>query len=236
MFINGKRGGETPFRVALPPGRYKVEVRKRNFLPVGRSSWTLELKAGQEAAFSARLMENAGRVEITSNIDAEILVNGELRGKAPLELKLSPGDYTIRLQKEDYVAIERAEWQITAKPGNVTTLRTTFRERRYKTIKDRFYIGVGVSGITGGGVEGEFLSMSMPGSFLGAGADVEFNQIYAGIHWVPNTMVPIYEGSVFTTHAGWRFRLGGGFAISAHYTHKFVNLDKMARDDYQSDY
>ena len=163
-------------------------------------------------------------------------MNGELRGKAPLELKLSPGDYTIRLRKDNYVAIEQAEWQITAKAGRVTTIGTTFRERRYKTITDRFYIGVGVSGLVGGVVEGELLSMSMPGSFFGAGADLEFNQIYAGIHWYPNLMVPIYEGSVFTTHAGWRFRLGGGFAIGAHYTHKFVNLDKMARDDYYSDY
>lgn len=52
--------------------------------------------------------EARGAVKIVSNVkNATVWVDGEVAGKAPVELQLKPGKYEVRLEKKSYLASKR---------------------------------------------------------------------------------------------------------------------------------
>ena len=73
--------------------------------------------------------------------DADVLVNGKLRGKTPLALRdLALGSYTIRVARDGYATEERTLQLTTRRPTTSTTinLRSSARAERFRSRRRRF--------------------------------------------------------------------------------------------------
>ncbi|MGA9523392.1 MAG: PEGA domain-containing protein [Myxococcaceae bacterium] len=52
--------------------------------------------------------EATGKLVVTTNVqDVEVWIDGEPRGRTPLELELKPGKYEVRLERKSYLPIRR---------------------------------------------------------------------------------------------------------------------------------
>jgi formylglycine-generating enzyme required for sulfatase activity len=99
----GSFRGLTPVTLELSPGAsHAVTVTRAGYAP-----WTREIfaEAGKEASLDARLSALLVDVRIEGQpADAEVVVNGEPRGKAPVSLQLPAARHRIEVRKEGYSA------------------------------------------------------------------------------------------------------------------------------------
>jgi formylglycine-generating enzyme required for sulfatase activity len=99
----GSFRGLTPVTLELSPGvSHAVTVTRAGYAP-----WTREVlaEAGKEASLEARLQALLVEVRIEGQpADAEIIVNGESRGAAPVSLQLPAARHRIEVRKEGYSA------------------------------------------------------------------------------------------------------------------------------------
>jgi formylglycine-generating enzyme required for sulfatase activity len=97
----GSFRGLTPLTLELSPGvSHAVTVTRAGYAP-----WTREIhaEAGKEATLDARLAALLVDVRIEGQPeDAEVIVNGESRGKAPVALQLPAARHRIEVRKEGY--------------------------------------------------------------------------------------------------------------------------------------
>ncbi len=93
--------GLTPVTIELSPGAsHAVTVTRAGYAP-----WTREVlaEAGKESALDARLAALLVDVRIEGTpADAEVFVNGQARGKAPVALQLPAARHHIEVRKEGY--------------------------------------------------------------------------------------------------------------------------------------
>jgi formylglycine-generating enzyme required for sulfatase activity len=93
--------GLTPLTLELSPGvSHAVTVTRAGYAP-----WTREVfaEAGKDAALDARLSALLVDVRIEGEpADAEVVVNGQPRGNAPVSLQLPAARHRIELRKEGY--------------------------------------------------------------------------------------------------------------------------------------
>jgi formylglycine-generating enzyme required for sulfatase activity len=93
--------GLTPVTIELSPGvSHAVTVTRAGYAP-----WTREIfaEAGKEAALDARLSALLVEVRIEGQpADAEVIVNGQPRGKAPVALQLPAARHRVEVRKEGY--------------------------------------------------------------------------------------------------------------------------------------
>jgi len=99
----GSFRGLTPLTLELSPGvSHAVTVTRAGYAP-----WTREIfaEAGKDASLDARLSALLVDVRIEGQpADAEVIVNGEPRGKAPVSLQLPAARHRIEVRKEGYDA------------------------------------------------------------------------------------------------------------------------------------
>ena len=97
----GSFRGLTPLTLELAPGvSHNVTVTRAGYAP-----WTREIfaDAGKESALDARLAALLVDVRIQGQpADAEVFVNGEPRGKAPVSVQLPAARHRVEVRKEGY--------------------------------------------------------------------------------------------------------------------------------------
>jgi formylglycine-generating enzyme required for sulfatase activity len=97
----GSFRGLTPVTLELSPGAsHAITVTRAGYAP-----WTREIfaEAGKEASLDARLQALLVDVRIEGQpADAEVIVNGESRGAAPVSLQLPAARHRIEVRKEGY--------------------------------------------------------------------------------------------------------------------------------------
>lgn len=98
--LNGRAVGVTPFRVELQKQQYRVELTK-----AGYRSWKGVVRPpdGQEATLNLELQRAQARMVLISMPErATVYLNGRPAGATPLDREVTPGIYTITLEKPGY--------------------------------------------------------------------------------------------------------------------------------------
>ena len=104
--LNGRELGVTPFAAPLDAGEYRLEIVRDGCRKVEE---TIYVQGGQTLKRDFRLLTEPGVVIVVTEPEkAQIRVNGELRGTAPLELRdCAPGPLRIRAELEGFDPLER---------------------------------------------------------------------------------------------------------------------------------
>ena len=117
VFIDDRPAGFTPYRGPQPAGKHLVRLERDGFLPV-QSHITVEL--GQTVSENYTLIASPGSLEVESSpSNAQVSLNGQVRGTTPLKLKdLPAGKYEIRVELPGY---DRAEESVEIAAGSLVT-------------------------------------------------------------------------------------------------------------------
>jgi hypothetical protein len=102
VFIDGASVGKSPIeRNDLAPGKHYVVVRKQGYAEWKRE---IDLAAGQTTALTAELSAS-GVLKVLSNVaGADVVIDGELRGKTPLTIENMPaGDHLAEVKAQNYL-------------------------------------------------------------------------------------------------------------------------------------
>ena len=114
VVIDGNLVGVTPLlpRTVVSPGAHQIKVTRR-----GYSSFTREFTAylGRMILIEVDLVPTVMLVRVrASETGAQVFVDEELRGEAPLELELRPGAHQIVVRRANFV---EQSWILTAVAG-----------------------------------------------------------------------------------------------------------------------
>jgi hypothetical protein len=112
--IDGAVIGVTPLapRTAVSPGAHQLKVTRRGF-----TSYTRDFTAyaGRMILLEVDLVATAMLVRVKASEDnAQVYVDEDLRGEAPLELELKPGAHEITVRRANYLD---QTWALTAVAG-----------------------------------------------------------------------------------------------------------------------
>lgn len=129
IFIDNVYAGTSPLTYAAAADRiYAIRVEKNGY---DLWSGSASVKTNSRSDVSASLIQQFGSLSINANPRAEVYVNGDRQGRAPLELNLAVNDYEIELRLPGYrsvsqmVAIKKDERQ------QITTTLLTEKDARY---------------------------------------------------------------------------------------------------------
>ena len=134
--LNGEFQGESPLELAVKSGtRYRLQVFKAGFQAVER---TVSLKSGEERHLALALTRQMGDVVVTVDPpEAEIFLNGDLRGRTEQTLHLPTFAHDLSVRLSGYAGFET---QITPKTGLVQEVKVrllTLEEARLAALKPR---------------------------------------------------------------------------------------------------
>lgn len=107
IYMNGNFQGYSPITLPnLPPGTYSMKASLSGYSP---DTQLINVYAGQTASYYPSLQpsppppRSTGTVSVTSSPDhAQIYVDGNYQGKAPLTVTLYPGSHSFRLTLSGY--------------------------------------------------------------------------------------------------------------------------------------
>jgi len=121
--INGDFRGQTPLEVALPPGRsHEITLFRSGFNAASR---TLETRPDEEQDITVPLVPITSSVRIVAEpAEAEVYVDGELRGPANQTLELLAASQVIEIRRDGYVPYTGS---FTSRPGLEQELRVTLK-------------------------------------------------------------------------------------------------------------
>lgn len=116
IYINDQYKAKTNWNGRLEPGLYTIEARKNKYRTDSRK---IQVISGEPQSLQLNPMPITGDLKIASDpFDAEVLINGEKKGKTPLTLRnLLIGDYTLELHKDLHANLKKT---ITVKEGEMT--------------------------------------------------------------------------------------------------------------------
>jgi formylglycine-generating enzyme required for sulfatase activity len=124
--VDGEARGETPVELRLPPGRaHAVRLAKD-----GHDDGQLEvaLRAGERREETVRLVPQLGEVRVSARPpDAELVVDGEPRGRADQTLRLVAVPHEIEIRREGYEPVTR---RVTPRPGFPQVVDVALRSLR----------------------------------------------------------------------------------------------------------
>lgn len=121
VFVDGISIGQTSqLDVAmLAPGRYRLELRKEGFLPDDRM---IELRAGDTSFVHVVLTAiSGGSIQVASDPDATVLLDGVASGTTPLTLSALPGTHRVTLRRDGF---EDQSFEVLVRNYRVTRLDT----------------------------------------------------------------------------------------------------------------
>jgi formylglycine-generating enzyme required for sulfatase activity len=151
--LNGEFQGESPLELAVKSGtRYRLQVFKAGYQSVAR---TVTLKSGEELNVALSLTRQMGDVVVTVDPpEAQIFINGNLRGRTEQTLHLPTVAHDLSVQLNGYAGFET---QITPKTGLVQEVKVrllTLEEARLAALKPRVQTS-----------QGQDLVLIKPGAF-----------------------------------------------------------------------
>lgn len=86
--------------LALPEGRYEIELRKEGFLPETRM---VELTSGETRFLNVQLTPiAAGSILVSSRPRARVFVDGVPHGWTPVAVEASVGEHEVRLERDGF--------------------------------------------------------------------------------------------------------------------------------------
>ncbi len=120
---NGEFQGLTPLEVALPPGQgHQVTFFHNGYQSVTR---TVRTQADQEQEISLTLEPVLAAVEVIAEpADAELYINGELRGRVNQTYDLMAASQQVEIRREGYVPYSA---EFTARPGMGQQIRVALK-------------------------------------------------------------------------------------------------------------
>ncbi|GGN03664.1 S-layer-like protein [Thermus composti] len=102
VYLDGRLQGRTPLTLGVNPGRHEVELRLAGYQPY---RVTVNPRPGERVQVYAQLVPEPrqGTLSVASTPPgAEVYVDGALRGRTPLSLRLPEGRYRLELRLEGY--------------------------------------------------------------------------------------------------------------------------------------
>jgi formylglycine-generating enzyme required for sulfatase activity len=99
--IDGTDRGQAPGEFEIAPGKHRIAVAATRYQPFTAD---VEIEgAGKVQSFQPQLVPNWAEVSVSSDpAGAEVLVNGEARGKTPLQTQILAGNHPVELRLEGY--------------------------------------------------------------------------------------------------------------------------------------
>ncbi len=151
--IGGEFQGLTPLEVALPPNQnHELTFFKNGYY--SRKS-TVRTEPDQEREVSIELEAELANVTIISDpVDAELYVNGELRGLANQTLELMAVSQQIEIRKDGYVPYTT---EFTSRPGLDQAIRVSLKSLEQARLEQIEPVITTVAG--------QSLKLFYPGSF-----------------------------------------------------------------------
>ncbi|MBO4647649.1 MAG: PEGA domain-containing protein [Lentisphaeria bacterium] len=129
--FQGKNLGSTPIVIPdLPHGSYTAEVVRYGF---NRQtvSWTIDSSTPQ--LVKVDLTSNLGTLVVTSHPkNAEVLVDGKVKGRTPLKESVEEGNHTIEIRRNGYIPVRRT---ISVKSKDTVQVRDVTLEVKPGSIK-----------------------------------------------------------------------------------------------------
>lgn len=130
--LNGAPKGTTPGLLKdLVEGKYLVTVDLKNYKSY---TATVIVKSGQEAKVDAKLESDTGglgTVKIQTDVDgAEVYIDGEAAGPAPVSKKLKAGRHVVEARAEGFT---KAMKEIDVKDGEVNVVQLSLKEATAKS-------------------------------------------------------------------------------------------------------
>ena len=132
--INGEYKGQTPIEIAVAPDKtFDIRFFKQGYQQSHRK---LKVKSGDKQRLRVNLQAELSPIEFNSTpADAELYVDGKLRGLAKQILPLSTKPHRIEIRKQGYVTYQTT---VTPRAGiaqQVTVSLKTLRQARQESIK-----------------------------------------------------------------------------------------------------
>jgi formylglycine-generating enzyme required for sulfatase activity len=123
LSVDGEWKGETPLEVAVSPGRpHAVRLTKAGHDPAEES---VTLGLDEARSVSLRLSPRLGEVEVAAEpADAEVLVDGESRGRVGQTLRLTAAPHELELRRTGF---ESHKVTVTPRPGFPQTVKARLR-------------------------------------------------------------------------------------------------------------
>ena len=151
--IDGEFNGQTPLELELVPGvEHRIRLSKLGHDTV---SDTIRLESGGTRELHVRLDARFGEIEIVSRpADAELLVDGEVRGRAAQTLRLAAVPHEIEVRKAGYEGFKQT---VTPRPGFPQVLEVSLRTEEEAREASRLQVIQGP--------QGQELRLIDPGSF-----------------------------------------------------------------------
>jgi len=98
VYINGQMYGKTPLNLTLNGGTYSVLIKMS-----GYKDWTTTVNLTGNQSVNATLIPDTYTLSIGANVTgADVYINGQMYGKTPLNVTLSPGTYAILVKIKGY--------------------------------------------------------------------------------------------------------------------------------------
>lgn len=132
--VNGEYKGQTPLEIAVAPGKTSdIRFFKQGYQQTSRK---LKLKSGDTQRLRVDLQAELSPIEFNSTpADAELYIDGKLRGLATQTLPLSTKLHRIEIRKQGYVSYQTT---VTPRAGiaqQVTVSLKTLKQARQEAIK-----------------------------------------------------------------------------------------------------
>ncbi|NOX69908.1 MAG: SUMF1/EgtB/PvdO family nonheme iron enzyme [Gammaproteobacteria bacterium] len=111
--VNGRYRGQSPIKLDLSPDiDYRIGLSKAGY---GSTVRQVRLRAAASESITVDLTARVGKVTISATPkDAEILVDGRVRGTGTMTFNLSSAPHSIEVQKDGYKSFKRS---VTPRPG-----------------------------------------------------------------------------------------------------------------------
>ncbi len=133
VLVDGVYSGRTPVDLELSPGEnHKLSLSVAGYEPALED---VRVNPGVSQELHVELTGNFGVVEIVCDPpDAELLINGEARGRAKQVVELTAVPQTILIRKEGY---ESYQTTLTPRPGFTQSVEIVLRTLEQATVEDR---------------------------------------------------------------------------------------------------
>ncbi|MCP4695423.1 MAG: SUMF1/EgtB/PvdO family nonheme iron enzyme [Gammaproteobacteria bacterium] len=102
VFINGEERGIAPVKTDLSLGNYTIRVEKPGYVPFEE-----QIELTEAMTLKAKLEPETAVLTVHAKPGGKVFINNENRGMTPLELSLSLGGYTVRVEKAGYAPFEK---------------------------------------------------------------------------------------------------------------------------------